>query len=80
MDTPEYAVSAIEAPSEIELWQQLERNCTGDCKFLTIPHNPNKSWGLSFASEPIDGVAYTEAGLAAAQKIRTASGNVSDKG
>ena len=61
MHTPEYAVSAIEAPSEIELWQQLERNCTGDCKFLTIPHNPNKSWGLSFASETIDGVAYTEA-------------------
>lgn len=61
MSTLDYAVSATEAPSEIDLWQQLERNCTGECEFLTIPHNPIKSWGLAFASETIDGIPHTKA-------------------
>jgi hypothetical protein len=46
--------------SEIELWKDLEATCTNDCKFLTIPHNMNKTWGLAFSGETIDGVAYTE--------------------
>lgn len=58
-DTPENAVSAYEAASEIDLWKRLEATCTGDCRFLTIPHNPNKTWGLAFASETIDGIPYT---------------------
>ncbi len=57
--TPPVAFSAYDAVSEIDLWQQLEASCRGDCQFLTIPHNPNKSWGLAFASETIDGVPYT---------------------
>ena len=57
-DTPANAFSAYDAASEIDLWQQLEAACQGDCEFLTIPHNPNKSWGLAFASETIDGVPY----------------------
>ena len=57
--TPDYAVSAYEAASEIDLWRQLSSTCIDDCKFLTIPHNPNKSWGLAFASETIDGIPYT---------------------
>ena len=60
-ETPESAVSAYDAPSEIDLWKALEASCEGDCEFLTIPHNPNKSWGLAFASETIDGVPYTAA-------------------
>ncbi|MEM7220406.1 MAG: DUF3604 domain-containing protein [Pseudomonadota bacterium] len=59
--TPDSAVSAYDAASEIDLWRELERTCTGDCEFLTIPHNPNKSWGLAFASETIDGVPYGDA-------------------
>lgn len=58
-DTPANALSAYDAASEIDLWRQLEKDCQGDCQFLTIPHNPNKSWGLAFASETIDGVPYT---------------------
>lgn len=57
--TPNYAVSAFDAASEIDLWKRLEATCTEDCQFLTIPHNPNKTWGLAFASETIDGVPYT---------------------
>ncbi len=59
MDTPQHAISAYDAASEIDLWQQLEATCTDNCQFLTIPHNPNKTWGLAFASHTIDGVPYT---------------------
>ena len=59
-DVPKYAVSSFDAISEIELWRQLEATCTADCQFLTIPHNMNKTWGLAFAGETIDGVAYSE--------------------
>lgn len=58
-ETPDYAVSAYDADSEIDLWKQLDANCGEGCEFLTIPHNPNKSWGLAFASETIDGIPYT---------------------
>ena len=59
-DVPQFAVSSFDAESEIELWQQLEATCVGECQFMTIPHNLNKTWGLAFAGRTIDGVAYTE--------------------
>jgi hypothetical protein len=59
-EVPRYAVSSFDAISEIELWQQLEATCNIECQFLTIPHNMNKTWGLAFAGETIDGVAYSE--------------------
>lgn len=58
-NTPDFAVSAFDAASEIDLWKQLEATCADDCQFLTIPHNPNKTWGLAFASATIDGIPYT---------------------
>lgn len=60
METPDYAISAFHALSEIDLWKQLEATCQEPCRFLTIPHNPNKTWGLAFASHTIDGIPYTE--------------------
>jgi len=60
MDVPKYAVSGFDAVSEIDLWKDLEATCKDDCQFLTIPHNPNKTWGLAFSGKTIDGVAYTE--------------------
>lgn len=59
-ETVPYAVSGFEAASEIDLWKQLEAGCEAPCEFLTIPHNPNKTWGLAFASHTIDGIPYTE--------------------
>lgn len=56
---PVHAVSAFDALTEIDLWEQLRAGCTGACEFLTIPHNPNKTWGLAFASHTIDGDPYT---------------------
>lgn len=67
--TPEYAVSAVDAASEIDLWKQLEETCTADCQYLTIPHNPNKSWGLAFASETIDGIPYTDSDWQLREKV-----------
>ena len=37
----------------------LNKDCKDPCEFLTIPHNPNLTWGLAFASHTIDGDAYT---------------------
>lgn len=68
-NTPKYAVSAVDAASEIDLWKQLDAGCQEDCEFLTIPHNPNKSWGLAFASETIDGVPYTASDWALRKKF-----------
>lgn len=67
--TPKYAVSAVDAASEIDLWKQLDANCTEACEFLTIPHNPNKTWGLAFASQTIDGVPYNHSDWALRQKF-----------
>jgi len=56
---PARAVSAMDAATELDLWAQLSRDCIEPCEFLTIPHNPNKSWGLAFASHTIDGDEYS---------------------
>ena len=39
--TPDYAVSAYDADSEIDLRQQLDAWCVKSCEFLSISHNPN---------------------------------------
>ena len=59
-ETASDVVSAFDAASEIDLWKMLEAGCKAPCQFLTIPHNPNKTWGLAFANHTIDGIAYTE--------------------
>ena len=60
-DTPNHAPSAFDALTELDLWRQLNATCQSPCEYLTIPHNPNKSWGLAFASQTLDGDPYTEA-------------------
>lgn len=59
-ETPNHAPSAFDALTELDLWRQLNATCESPCEYLTIPHNPNKSWGLAFASHTIDGDPYTE--------------------
>lgn len=59
-ETPPNVISGFDAASEIDLWKQLEAGCEAPCEFLTIPHNPNKTWGLAFASHTIDGIPYTD--------------------
>ncbi len=57
---PNSAVSAFEAPTEINLWQKLEETCTDDCQFLTIPHNMNQSWGYAYSRVDFDDNPYGE--------------------
>ena len=56
---PARAISAFDALTEINLWDMISADCEAPCYFITIPHNPYKSWGLAFASHTIDGDAYT---------------------
>ena len=60
-EVPARVPSSIDVPNTIELWRELEANCQGDCDFLTIPHNSNKAWGLTYSRYTWDGKDYTEA-------------------
>lgn len=55
---PERAISSIDVSSAIDLWQGLEATCGAGCDFLTIPHNPNKAWGLTYSRYTREGTAY----------------------
>lgn len=59
-DLPEHAISAQDVNNALELWRGLEEACTGDCDFLTIPHNMNKGWGLFYSRHTWDGSTYDE--------------------
>ena len=52
---PERAISSLDVPNAIELWKGLEATCGKDCDFLTMPHNPNKAWGLTYSRFTWDG-------------------------
>ncbi len=47
-----------------DLLRWLDTQCKGDCKVLTIPHNPNFSWGLMFGDTNSDGTPITRENLA----------------
>jgi hypothetical protein len=55
---PEHATSALDVGSAVDLWRALERDCRGNCDFLTIPHNMNKAWGLFYSPWTWDGQRY----------------------
>lgn len=56
---PETVFSAFEGTGEaLHLW--LEQNCTGDCRVLTIPHNPNFYWGHLYWGKNSDGSEWTQ--------------------
>jgi len=61
-DLPDHAISSMDVDNAIDLWRGLEATCTGDCDFLTIPHNMNKTWGLFYSRYTWDGGSYDEEG------------------
>lgn len=61
-DRPHHAISSLDVGNAIELWRGLEEICTGDCDFLTIPHNMNKGWGLFYSRYTWDGKSYDDEG------------------
>lgn len=54
-----------------DLLRWLEVQCKGDCKALTIAHNPNFSWGLMFGDTNSDGTPLTAATMALRAKYDT---------
>ena len=54
-----------------------KHDCTGECDFLTIPHNMNKGWGLFYSENTWDGNTYDEEGWRTATAARTARRDLS---
>lgn len=54
--------SAFEGTGE-DLHAYLETSCTGECRVLTIPHNPNFYWGRLYWGRNSDGSEWTQEGL-----------------
>ncbi len=53
---PDRAMSWIETPSQIQLWDYLEQECVADkpgCDAVVIPHNSNLGGGLMFETARI---------------------------
>ena len=59
-ELPAHAISSQDVGNAVDLWRGLEETCTGDCDFLTIPHNMNKGWGLFYSRYTWDGETYSE--------------------
>jgi hypothetical protein len=57
-ELPPLALSMLDVATAIDLWRGLEETCTGDCDFLTIPHNMNRAWGLPYGDKTISGGEY----------------------
>lgn len=57
-ELPLHATSYLDVGSAPDLWRALEKTCSGNCDFLTIPHNMNKGWGLFYSPYTWDGKAY----------------------
>lgn len=62
---PDSVFSAIDLNNSPErLWQWLEKDCTGECQVISIPHNTNFGWGIALDSRNSDGAPFTSEGLA----------------
>lgn len=53
------AISSLDVRNQKEFFDQLDDACVEPCEVLTIPHNTNYSWGLTFSRTDEDGSAYT---------------------
>jgi len=61
---PDSVYSAIDLNNSPErLWEWLERDCSGDCEVISIPHNTNFGWGVALDSKNSDGTPFTSDGL-----------------
>ena len=47
-NVPYQPISFYEAPTRVELWEQLDQECLKDCNYMVIPHNSNLSNGFMF--------------------------------
>ena len=67
---PDRVFSAFDGFAE-DLLRWLDNNCQGDCKVLSIPHNPNWSWGLMFGETNSNSTPLTRDNLALRARLET---------
>jgi len=65
---PEHALSSFDIGSALELWRGLEDTCSGECDYITIPHNMNTGWGIYYSPWGLDGTPYDAADWALRSK------------
>ncbi|MCB1856433.1 MAG: DUF3604 domain-containing protein [Pseudomonadales bacterium] len=75
---PSRALSWIESPSQVNLWNYLEQECVRDtpgCDAVAIPHNSNLSGGLMFETARIVDTTIPPGPVTAAEASRRARWN-----
>ena len=68
-DVIPHAISSLDVRNQKDFFNQLDAACEEPCEVLTIPHNTNFSWGLTFARTDEDGSAYTSEALERRSRI-----------
>ena len=68
-DVTPHAISSIDVRTQKEFFDKLDAACNEPCEVLTIPHNTNYSWGLTFSRTDEDGSAYNDEDLARRSRI-----------
>ncbi len=72
---PDYPLSWIESPSQVQLWDYLEFQCVQGmpgCDGIAIPHNSNLSSGLQFETARLESAQIPEAPVTRAEALRRA--------
>lgn len=64
-----HALSSMDVTGQADFFRQLDAACQAPCEVLTIPHNTNYSWGLTFSRTDEDGSAYDDADIARRARI-----------
>ncbi len=62
-DVVPHAISSLDVSGQAEFFAELDANCQAPCEVLTIPHNTNYSWGLTFSRTDEDGSAFSDADI-----------------
>ena len=57
------AISAQDVTGQADFFAQLDAACAAPCEVLTIPHNTNYSWGLTFSRSDEAGTPYSDEDL-----------------
>jgi hypothetical protein len=75
---PDRAMSWLETPSQVQLWDYLDQKCVADkpgCDAVVIPHNSNLSGGLMFETARITNKDIPTAPVTAEEAARRAHWN-----
>jgi len=62
-DVTAHAISSLDVRNQKDFFNQLDAACVEPCEVLTIPHNTNYSWGLTFSRTDEDDTVYTSEDL-----------------